>query len=223
MMVPDYALISEIRLYSFGFGEPRPLAQKLVRVLQLCSEQLSSQKHYDYGMRAVNSILVACGSMRQKVGDDPTWDEKKIVLRSVYDVNLPKFTSDDLPLFRGITSDLFPGVDLPVADHGPLLETIDDQCREGITQGPGRVFKCEPVPSFTTKIRELYEMVGGGGWGGVLLQLVAACVWRARVARVACVCGSRLSGCSSFSPPLRHPVRAPPRTDPTPPSSHPTP
>ena len=96
MMVPDYALISEIRLYSFGFGNPRPLAQKLVKVLQLSSEQLSSQKHYDYGMRAVNSILVACGAMRQKVGDDPSWTEAKIVLRSVYDV-VSELTSSRVP------------------------------------------------------------------------------------------------------------------------------
>ena len=129
MMVPDYALISEIRLYSFGFGEPRGVAQKLVKVLQLSSEQLSSQKHYDYGMRAVQSILVACGNMFDKVGKDPAWTEGKIVLRSVYDVNLPKFTVEDLPLFRGITSDLFPGVELPVADHGPLLACIDEQVR----------------------------------------------------------------------------------------------
>jgi len=159
MMVPDYALISEIRLYSFGFGEPRGVAQKLVKVLQLSSEQLSSQKHYDYGMRAVQSILVACGAMFEKVGKDPNWSEAKIVLRSVYDVNYPKFTVEDLPLFTGITSDLFPGIALPIADHGPLLAAIDEQCRDGVNVAPGRKFRMDPLPSYTTKIRELYEMV----------------------------------------------------------------
>ena len=65
-------------MYSFGFEAARINAQKIVYVLQLSSEQLSSQKHYDYGMRAVNSILVACGNLRQQLGDDPEWDEAKV-------------------------------------------------------------------------------------------------------------------------------------------------
>ncbi|GMH99793.1 hypothetical protein TrVE_jg2105 [Triparma verrucosa] len=159
MMVPDYAMISEIRLLSFGFEVARSNAQKLVKTLQLCSEQLSSQKHYDYGMRAVNSILVAAGNLREQLGDDPKWDETKIVLRSVNDVNLAKFTQEDLPLFDGITSDLFPGVVLPEADYGELIPAIEAVCEQGVTVGPGRVFQLEPKPKFVRKIIELYEMV----------------------------------------------------------------
>jgi dynein heavy chain len=159
MMVPDYAMIAEIRLISFGYTHAKVNAQKLVRVLSLSSEQLSSQKHYDYGMRAVNSIIVACGNLRQQLGDDPKWSEEKIVLRSVNDVNLPKFTNEDLPLFSGITSDLFPGVELPKADYGDLVPTLEETCENGITVCPGQKIYLKPRPEYIRKCIQLYETV----------------------------------------------------------------
>ncbi len=48
MMIPDYALVAEVTLYSKGFATAKELSVKMHQLLKLSSEQLSKQKHYDF-------------------------------------------------------------------------------------------------------------------------------------------------------------------------------
>jgi dynein heavy chain len=145
MMVPDYTLIAEISLFSFGFGAAKALAQKITSTFKLSSEQLSSQDHYDFGMRAVKTVISAAGILKRA---EPQTSEPLLLLRALQDVNKPKFLSDDLVLFDGIISDLFPGVERPPSDYGRLMQQIDEECRK---------LGLEPTPTFCSKVIQLYE------------------------------------------------------------------
>eukprot|EP00940_MAST-03C_sp_MAST-3C-sp2_P000489 g489.t1 len=148
MMVPDYAMIAEIILNSFGYQDGPSLSVKIVTCYKLCSEQLSNQKHYDYGMRAVMAVLRAANSLkRSDTSDTP---EDQLMLRAIMDVNYAKFLSQDLPLFRGIIGDLFPGVELPDIDRSKMNTAMRKSCR---------ALGLQPVGPFMQKITQIYEMM----------------------------------------------------------------
>ena len=72
-------------------------------------------------MRAVRSVINAAGLLKRA---SPNMAEDKLMLRSLRDVNVPKFLKDDLPLFENIIKDLFPGVEKPVPDYKGLLKKL---------------------------------------------------------------------------------------------------
>jgi dynein heavy chain len=97
-------------------------------------------------MRALGSIVARAGALRQTL-DLP---EDAIVLSAINDVNLPKFTANDIPLFQGICHDLFPTTELPPPEYGTLRAAID-----AASTGAG----LQPETSFVQSVLQLYETI----------------------------------------------------------------
>ena len=162
MMVADYYLIAKIKLYSFGFHFAEAIANKVVSSLKLSSEQLSTQSHYDFGMRSLNAILVAAGKIKKT---EPDTNEYSIALKALKEVNMPKFTKNDSVLFGDIIDDLFPGIPKITTDLSLLEDSLIATC-EKLNLKPRSVFLDKCIQLYeTTKVRHALMIVGAPGMG----------------------------------------------------------
>ena len=78
MIVPDLQQICEIMLFSEGFNTAKVLAKKMTVLYKLAKEQLSKQFHYDFGLRALKSVLVMAGALKR---GSPDLDEGVVLMR----------------------------------------------------------------------------------------------------------------------------------------------
>nr|XP_023509291.1 dynein heavy chain 9, axonemal isoform X13 [Equus caballus] len=147
MVVPDFELICEIMLVAEGFIEARLLARKFITLYQLCKELLSKQDHYDWGLRAIKSVLVVAGSLKR---GDPDRPEDQVLMRSLRDFNIPKIVTDDMPVFMGLIGDLFPTLDVP-RRRDPNFEAL---VRKAVVD-----LKLQAEDNFVLKVVQLEELL----------------------------------------------------------------
>ena len=57
MSKPDNDIIAEVSLYAEGFKDAKIVGQKLVNIFTLASKLLTTQQHYDWGLRALKTVL----------------------------------------------------------------------------------------------------------------------------------------------------------------------
>jgi len=55
----------------------------------------------------------------------PELDESTILMRALRDMNMPKFVYADVPLFRGLIGDLFPGLDCPRVRYPDFNDAVE--------------------------------------------------------------------------------------------------
>lgn len=113
-------------------------------------------------MRAVKSVISAAGNLKRQ---NPDMNEELIALRAIRDVNVPKFLMEDLKLFTGIVSDLFPNIKEEPIDYGALETSLRKTClKSSLKDVDGFMHKCIQLYE-TTVVRHGLMLVGPTGSG----------------------------------------------------------
>uniref|UniRef100_A0A3B4YI13 Dynein axonemal heavy chain 11 n=1 Tax=Seriola lalandi dorsalis TaxID=1841481 RepID=A0A3B4YI13_SERLL len=162
MVVPDTELICEIMLVAEGFRGAKLLARKFITLYTLCKELLSKQDHYDWGLRAVKSVLLVAGALRRR---DKTRPEDQVLMRALRDLNMPKIVTEDVTIFLGLLGDLFPGLEVERERSCEFEEAIRMTTLE---------LRLQPEETFILKVMQLEELMGvrhsvfvvGNAWTG---------------------------------------------------------
>ncbi|XP_045053259.2 dynein axonemal heavy chain 11 isoform X2 [Desmodus rotundus] len=147
MVAPDIELICEIMLIAEGFVDARSLARKFVTLYTLCRDLLSKQDHYDWGLRAIKSVLVVAGSLKR---GDKNRPEDQVLMRALRDFNMPKIVTEDIPVFLGLVSDLFPALDVPRR----RVPHFEQMARQSALE-----LHLQPEESFILKVVQLEELL----------------------------------------------------------------
>nr|CAH7752858.1 unnamed protein product [Callosobruchus chinensis] len=77
------------------------------------------------------ALLRYAGRKRRQM---PSLPEEQVVYLAMRDMNVARLTSDDLPLFNGIMSDIFPGVMIPIVDYIDMNMAIAEYMEEANLQ-----------------------------------------------------------------------------------------
>ncbi|XP_019220092.2 LOW QUALITY PROTEIN: dynein heavy chain 11, axonemal [Oreochromis niloticus] len=147
MVVPDTELICEIMLVAEGFRDAKLLAKKFITLYTLCKELLSKQDHYDWGLRAVKSVLVLAGALRRR---DKTRAEDQVLMRALRDFNMSKIVTEDVPVFMGLLGDLFPDME---------VERERDLEFEKAIRKTTLDLRLQPEETFILKVVQLEELM----------------------------------------------------------------
>ncbi|KAK3324626.1 dynein heavy chain, N-terminal region 1-domain-containing protein [Cercophora scortea] len=135
MSKPDKELIAEVMLYSQGFNQAKELSKHTVPFFDQCAVKLSKQAHYDFGLRALKSVLVSSGGLKrarltdERVGAEELV-ESEIIVQSIRETIAPKLIKSDVEIMIGIEGICFPGVEYVPANLVKLEEAIRRLAKE---------------------------------------------------------------------------------------------
>lgn len=145
MQQPQPIDIARVMLFAEGFKSADDIGRRLVEVFNLASEMLSPQRHYDWGLRELKPVLLACGkNLNESATSVNTLeDEMALAVHALRSNTMSKLNDADCRCFDMLIGNVFPSVLLRPPGNEQLRNLIDESFATlGLRSNETQIEKC---------------------------------------------------------------------------------
>lgn len=130
---PDKEIIADVILASQCFSYSREIADILIPFFTELDSKVSHQSHYDFGLRALKSILNKCGIARQEKVEKlrPVIDrefELGVLVQSLRESVVPKLVKKDEQIFDELLEKHFAGITYANEADSEFVTELESYC-----------------------------------------------------------------------------------------------
>lgn len=119
---------------------------------------LSNQQHYDWGLRALKTVIGFCGTILKASAPLKSISEECSVAVQALELNtISKLTFDDSVLFKSLISDIFP--EIKITNSPEMYDTLTKKIRKTAEDLGLQISQRQVIHIVWCTIRCLYEYI----------------------------------------------------------------
>lgn len=145
MQQPEPIEIARVILFVEGFTKAESIGRRLVDLFSMTQKILTAQKHYDWGLRELKTVLHSCGDFLKNdvTHDDELKREINAVVKALRSNTMSKLCAIDCGRFNMLIDYIFAEGDVTEGENDELKQFIEQTIVElGLTLNAMQVQKC---------------------------------------------------------------------------------
>ncbi|KAJ6628053.1 Cytoplasmic dynein 2 heavy chain 1, partial [Pseudolycoriella hygida] len=127
MQQPEPKDIAKVMLFVEGFKAGNEIGNRMVELFRLAANILSPQRHYEWGLREMKTVLYACGKLlrdnRRVLQAD---EEMELAVEALRSNTMSKLNQSDCHLFDMLIDEVFPSIKKMLTSQEQLKKCIED-------------------------------------------------------------------------------------------------
>lgn len=125
MQRPEPKEIARVMLFVEGFKHADVIGARMVELFKMAGKILSPQRHYEWGLRELKTVLLACGGLLKLEGPlTQTHQEMELAVRALRSNTMSKLNSSDCERFDMLINYVFADTKIEIARNDDLRIAI---------------------------------------------------------------------------------------------------